>query len=178
MASKDSQINCVFFDTVIQSENSDKARELHSKSSFGEIISNKLNFSLYEALFLLEKGKIKILNKKGGSIIAHSFEKKALKIEKTFLTKYTVYKNLRDKGYILKTGLKFGADFRAYDKSAKIGKDHSKWIIFCVTEKDLNKWQDFSAKVRVANSTKKKLLMGIVDDERDVTFYEVSWVMP
>src|SRR3989338_11660309 len=115
MASKDSQINCVFFDTIVQSENSDKARDLHTKSSFGEIISNKLNFSLYEALFLIEKGKIKIIDRKGDIINADSFEKKAIRIEKNFLTKYAVFKNLREKGYILKTGLKFGADFRAYD---------------------------------------------------------------
>jgi len=38
--------------------------------------------------------------------------------------------------------------------------------------------QDFSAKNRVAHSTKKNLLIGIVDEENDVTYYEISWVKP
>ncbi|MBU3941057.1 MAG: tRNA-intron lyase, partial [Nanoarchaeota archaeon] len=39
-------------------------------------------------------------------------------------------------------------------------------------------WHEFSAKNRVAHSTKKNLLIGIVDEENDVTYYEVKWVRP
>ena len=37
-------------------------------------------------------------------------------------------------------------------------------------------WRDFAAKSRVAHSTRKKLLVGVVDEEGDVTYYEVGWV--
>ncbi|MBU1252016.1 MAG: tRNA-intron lyase, partial [Nanoarchaeota archaeon] len=37
---------------------------------------------------------------------------------------------------------------------------------------------DFSAKNRVAHSTKKNLLLAIVDEEGDVSYYEVRWVKP
>jgi tRNA-intron endonuclease len=39
-------------------------------------------------------------------------------------------------------------------------------------------WQEFAAKNRVAHSTRKKLLIGIVDEENDVTYYEIGWTKP
>ncbi|MBI4143528.1 tRNA-intron lyase, partial [Candidatus Woesearchaeota archaeon] len=39
-------------------------------------------------------------------------------------------------------------------------------------------WYEFAAKNRVAHSTKKRLLMAIVDAENDVTFYEIRWLRP
>ena len=39
-------------------------------------------------------------------------------------------------------------------------------------------WKQFAAMNRVAHSVKKKLLVGIVDDEGDVTYYEIRWRKP
>ncbi|MBW2998063.1 tRNA-intron lyase, partial [Candidatus Woesearchaeota archaeon] len=39
-------------------------------------------------------------------------------------------------------------------------------------------WHSFSAKNRVAHSTKKRLMIGTVDDEGDVTYWEVKWIKP
>jgi len=38
-----------------------------------------------------------------------------------------VYKDLRDKGFIIKPGLKYGADFSVYEKGSRPGDEHSKW---------------------------------------------------
>ena len=80
--------------------------------------------------------------------------------------------------YIVKTALKFGADFRIYDRGVKPGEDHAKWVVFPVHEGETLTWYEFAAKNRVAHSTKKRLLIGIVDDESDVTYYEIKWVRP
>ena len=85
---------------------------------------------------------------------------------------------MRDRGYIVKTALKFGADFRIYDRGVKPGEDHAKWIVYPVHESESLTWYEFAAKNRVAHSTKKKLLIGIVDDEGDVTYYEIKWIRP
>jgi tRNA-intron endonuclease len=67
-----------------------------------------------------------------------------------------VYKNLRKQSYTVKTGLKFGADFRVYEKGKTPDESHAKWLVFVEHETNKNSWQDFSAKNRVAHSTKKK----------------------
>ena len=51
-----------------------------------------------------------------------SFEeliKKFKKIDKKIQLKYPVFKDLREKGYVVKTALKFGAEFRVYEKGHK-----------------------------------------------------------
>jgi tRNA-intron endonuclease, archaea type len=162
--------------TKITSTSND-AFSLYEKSRFGEKKQNKIEYSLAEALFLLEKNKLQLFQNKK-QIPFDQALKKAKRLDKRIEIKYPVYENLRKRGYILKTALKFGADFRVYKKGVKPGQDHALWILFCVKEAQTNSWHDFAAKNRVAHSTKKKLLLGIVDDEDDVTFYEVTWLKP
>jgi tRNA-intron endonuclease len=159
------------------SSNTKEAMSLHSQSRFGEKKSGKIIYSIFEALFLLEKGKIEVMHKKKklkfDKLLAEAREK-----DKNIKTKYIVFKNMRNRGFIIKTALKFGADFRVYDRGVKPGQDHARWILYPVSETSSLTWHDFSAKNRVAHSTKKNLLIGIVDEEEDVTYYEVRWIKP
>ena len=161
----------------IISSNSSEAYSLYKKSVFGEPNGEKIQYSLSEALFLVEKKKMEIFvgNKQ---ILQKDLINKFRRIDRKIQIKYPVFKDLRKKGYIVKTALKFGADFRVYNKGKKPGKTHAKWILFVDHESKKLAWNEFSAKNRVAHSTKKKLLLGIVDDEEDVTYYEVKWTKP
>ena len=100
------------------------------------------------------------------------------KIDNKIQIKYSIFKDLRERGYIVKTALKFGADFRVYDKGARPGKKHAKWIVFAEHESKRLTWHEFSAKNRVAHSTRKNLLLAILDEEGDITYYEVKWIRP
>jgi tRNA-intron endonuclease len=161
----------------IVSSNSSEAYSLYEKSNFGERKDDKIIYSPVEALFLLEKGKIEIFSKT--KRLSHEeLIRKFKKIDKKIQLKYPVFKDLREKGYVVKTALKFGAEFRIYEKGAKVREKHSKWIAFIDYESKTFTWQEFSAKNRVAHSTKKNLLLAIVDEEGDITYYEVRWVKP
>jgi len=162
----------------VVSDETNASRNLYDQSRFGEIKEGKIQYSLVEALFLYEKGKVNIKNDKGKELNLDSFVKLATKFEPNFWKRYCVYKDLRSRGYIVKTALKFGADFRVYDRGVKPGEDHAKWIVYPVHETETLTWYEFSAKNRVAHSTRKKLMLGIVDDENDVTYYVVSWMRP
>jgi len=162
----------------IISSNSSEAHSLYQKSSFGEPKANKIYYTLSEALFLFEKGKLEILDSRGNPIPEKELLKKLQRIDKKLNLKYSVFKDLREKGYIVKTALKFGADFRVYDKGTRPGKAHAKWIVFAEHESKKTSWHEFSAKNRVAHSTKKNLLIAIIDEESDITYYEVSWKKP
>ena len=114
----------------------------------------------------------------GKEVSIETYIKKARKIEPNFWIRYCVFKDIRNRGYIIKTALKFGADFRVYDRGVKPGEDHARWIVFPVHEASVFTWHEFSAKNRVAHSTKKRLLIGVVDEEGDVTYYEIKWMRP
>ncbi len=161
---------------IISSADAD-AFSLYKKSHFGEPRDDKIQYSLTEALFLLEKGKIDIFSK-NKKLSKKDFIGKCRKIDKKIQIKYPVFKDLRERGYIVKTALKFGADFRVYEKGASPGEKHAKWVVFCEHESNRLTWHEFSAKNRVAHSTKKNLLLAIVDEEGDISYYEVSWLKP
>ncbi|HII72458.1 TPA: tRNA-intron lyase [Candidatus Woesearchaeota archaeon] len=160
-------------------ESTDAAREFYDQSRYGQIIEDgKVQLSLLEALYLMEKKRLVVTDGKGKAIEFDPYLKKASKVEPNFWIRYCVFKDLRNRGYIVKTALKFGADFRVYDRGVKPGEDHAKWIVYPVHEGEQNTWYEFSAKNRVAHSTRKRLLIGVVDDEGDVTYYEIRWVRP
>lgn len=160
-------------------ENSGEARELFNQSRFGSLLDNgRVQLSLLEGLYLMEAGKLLVKDAKGKKVDFDAFVKKASKIEPKVWVKYVVFKDLRNRGYIVKTALKFGADFRVYDRGVKPGEDHARWVVYPVHEGEMLTWHDFSAKNRVAHSTKKRLLMGVVDEENDVTYYEIAWKRP
>jgi tRNA-intron endonuclease len=171
-------IKSFFMDDTILTETSDQALELYNKSRFGKPMDKKVQLSLLEAFYLLEKGKITVLDGKNKPFVTEKYLKRAQKLEPNFWTKYCVFRDFRDRGYIIKTALKFGADFRVYDRGVKPGEDHAKWVVFPVPEGSTLTWHEFSAKNRVAHSTKKRLLIAVVDEESDVTYYEVRWLRP
>jgi tRNA-intron endonuclease len=170
------KVKALFSQGHIVCENTALAKSLYEKVRFGSLLSDgRIELSILEAAYLAEKGKINIVDFREKSV---DIEKKAIRLDKRFRVRYPVFRDLRKRGYIVKTALKFGADFRVYDKGTKPGKAHAKWVVFCAKESESHTWQEFSAKNRIAHSTKKNLLMAVVDDESDVSYWEVRWLRP
>lgn len=173
------KVNVFYTKNKILTENSNEAKDLYSASRFGALLEDgRVQLSLLETVYLLEKTKIELLDGKNKPIPLNVFLKKCEKEEKNFWVKYSVFKDIRNRGYIIKTALKFGADFRVYDRGVKPGEDHAKWVVYPVHECSSLTWYEFAAKNRVAHSTRKRLLIGIVDDEGSVTYYEIAWKRP
>jgi len=142
-------------------------QKLHSKG-YG-LKQDKNNFTLnnFEVLYLFEKDKVKVF--KNNKELNSDDILKQTKVNKE---DYIVYKDLRSKGYRIETGLKYGFTFRIYDKSKK----HAIWLIEPTLENEKFKIKDFIGKNRVANSTKKKMLLAVVDNDLDVTYLEINWL--
>ena len=133
-------ISAVFANERVLLDLDDASRLLYDQSRFGAITDKKLQLSLPEALFLLEKEKIVVVDGRNKPIEHDKFIKKAQKTEPNFWIRYCVFKDLRNRGYIVKTALKFGADFRVYDRGVKPGDDHAKWIVYPVHEAEVSTW--------------------------------------
>ncbi|UCD03909.1 MAG: tRNA-intron lyase [Candidatus Woesearchaeota archaeon] len=165
---------------VVKGKNLEKAQQLYDKSRLGEVHGTKevrVEYPLVEALYLLETEKM-MISDDSKKLKFEKFADKAAKLENNFWTRYKVFRDLKTRGYVLKTALKFGADFRVYERGTRPGKAHAKWILYCVDENDKFSWREFAAKNRVAHSTRKKLLIGCVDEEGDVTYWQVGWKKP
>lgn len=152
-----------------------KGMKLHEKSYYGNIVNDYLELSLIEALYLAEKEKINILD--GGKKLSLDEMFKIIRDENLF-TKYLVFSDLRNRGYIVKTGFKYGSEFRLYERGKSPGDGHSDYLVKVVPEDYEIKSSDFSSYVRVAHGVNKKLLLAVVDEENDITYYNVEWTRP
>ncbi len=168
----------LFHDRVVVDTDFSVVQSLHDRGWFGTVVKQKLELSLCEALYLLERGKIVVFDVVKKPLTVTGFIRKARLVDLRFPTRFKVYSDIRSRGYITKEALKFGADFSVYERGTNPQESHSKWLLFAVSSDDSFNWREFSAMNRVAHSVKKELLVGILDAHADVTYYSIAWQRP
>jgi len=160
-----------------------KGWEELEQRSYGKQAAGRLELSFVEALYLMEKGRIRVekAKKKVGFDNLLEF---ALKKDRRIHEKFVVYADLRDRGLVAKTGFKFGCDFRVYQRGVgvkrgpKEASEHTKWIVFAVPEDYRCSFTELSRAVRLAHSIRARMLWALVDNESNVTYYEVVRMKP
>ena len=149
--------------------------KIHEKSHYGNMTEDGLELSLIEALYLLEKGKLEV-NIDSNDVTIEKLIK-LIRGQGSF-TNYIVFKDLRNRGYFVKTGFKYGSEFRLYERGKSPGDGHSNYLVKVASENSKFMMSDLSSYVRVAHGVNKKLLFAVVDDENDITYYNVEWTRP
>ncbi len=144
------------------------------EKGFGRMVDNRLELSLLEALFLLERDSITI-NEKEKILTSDDLLKRV--DEEEFMLRYKVFKDFRERGYVVKSGFKFGAHFRVYERG-KYNDAHSVYLVHTVTEGDSLSFHELSRAIRLSQSVKKKMIFAVVDDEEDVTYYAIDRITP
>lgn len=157
---------------IVKDEN---AHNLYNKRYYGNLTDSGLELSFIEALFLLTKNKIEIYD--DDTLITKEDLTDIIR-QKHIFSHYLVYKDLRIRGYIIKTGFKYGSDFRIYERGHAPGDGHSNFLVKILSEEQEIKVRDFSSYVRVAHGVRKTLLLAVVDDEYDITYYDIEWTKP
>lgn len=154
-----------------------KTRDQLIQKGFGEKEEKKLILDLKEALYLLGKKKLEV-KQKGKKISFKKLLELADSLEEKFYTKFLVFKDLRERGFVVKTGLKFGFPFRVYPRGKKVGEEHTQWVINVVTQDDQFSIIETSRMVRLAGNLNTVLLMAVVDSENDINYYEIRRIVP
>ena len=154
------------------------------EKAYGKVAVNNLELSFVEALYLIENDKI-VLRKDGKEIGFNKLLTKGLKLDERLHERFIVYEDLRERGLTVKTGFKFGCDFRVYKrgvsgdkKGPKAAGEHTRWIVSVVPEDYTCSFHEMSRAVRLSHSIRARMLWAIVDSENNVTYYEVLRLRP
>jgi tRNA-intron endonuclease len=85
----------------------------------------------------------------------------------------------------VKSGFKYGAHFRVYDKGvnpyatgSKTAKEHTKWVVHAVPEQYTLNYEEMARAVRLAQNIRATMLWAVVDAESDVTYYAFERITP
>ncbi|ASJ10482.1 tRNA-intron lyase [Thermococcus sp. P6] len=154
------------------SEGEKAINRFYNKRYFGEVINGRLFLSLIEAAYLLKKGRIRVFRGKK-ELSFEELVELGRKRDDQFDIKLLVYTDLRDRGYTVKSALKFGSHFRVYRRGME---EHSQWLVWVVPENARISPNDITARVRVAHGVRKNMVMAVVDEDNDVVYYQVNWV--
>ena len=154
------------------SEREKAINQFYNKRYFGQIVNGKLFLSLIEAAYLREKEKIRVVDGER-ELSFEDIVELGRRRDEGFDIKYLVYRDLRDRGYVVKSALKFGSHFRVYRRGLD---EHSQWLVWVVPENLHFSPNDITARVRVAHGVRKNMIMAVVDEDNDVVYYEIEWV--
>lgn len=167
---KNYDLEGVFFpeDLTTVIDDQEKGKEIYDENWFGQYGTYKVKehgrlnkLDVYETLFLINKDILKVTN----------FSKKqindiASKRRSDFYKIYDVYEDWRSKGYVIKTGFKFGTHFRVYFPGAQPNKTDASWVhsmhVIHVFPRDakllISEW---ARVIRVAHSVRKTFILAI-----------------
>jgi len=151
--------------------------------AYGKVSGKNLELSLVEALYLSEKQKVTV--KRNGRTLSFSMLlASGTKLDKRLHERYVVYSDMRERGLTVKTGFKFGCDFRVYRRGVSVKKgpkaagEHTRWIVSVVAEDYTCSFPELSRAVRLAHSIRARMLWAVVDSENNVTYYEILRMRP
>jgi len=139
-----------------------------------EYFSKPSELSLIEGYYLLERDEITIFDVIDKKFLnPKKFHEIAKKIHHKFEEKYIIYKDLREKGYIPRPGLKFGADFVIYKKGP--GLEHSLFMVHVLPHDSEITAIDMVRAGRLATSVRKKY---VIANPLTCSYYFFEWFKP
>lgn len=148
---------------------------LYNKSHFGEKTSdNKLQLNLIEGIFLLDENKIKIYYKKK-EVQLQDLILKAVKHIPNFEIKYLVFKDLRKRGNIVKI-MEKNSDFDLFQFTQRKHSEEQGFLVSTFSERDIFNIVQIKNMIKKTEKKERNLWIAIVDEEGDITYYEVSTI--
>ncbi|MBN2014933.1 MAG: tRNA-intron lyase [Candidatus Altiarchaeota archaeon] len=150
-------------------------KSLLREKGFGTEKGARQELSLIEALYLLESEKMEVVDGKKTLSFEELIEI-GNKIEENFYSKYLVYSDLRNRGLLVRTGLKFGSDFRVYERGVTVKKGHSTQLVNVVPEEYTCSFPELARTIRLSQNVNKAMIYAVVDEEGDITYYQIDRV--
>ena len=142
------------------------------QKGYGEMKQSKLFLKSFESLYLLFTGRLALFRGKK-DIDFDSFLQICKKQDKDVLTKFLVYRDLRNRGYTVKDGLGFGLDFRVYDKPFS-PKSSSKFLVFGLNEGKHEKISELRKKIEEITKIDKEPIIAVVQRQGEIIYYKIS----
>jgi len=135
-------------------------------------INVPLILDLMEGYYLLQKSIISI-SKAKKKIIESEMLEICRNEYHNFDKKFLVYKNFRDKGYIINPGIKFGCDFAVYQKGP--GIDHAPYLVQVYNTTDSISSTGVVLAGRLATTVRKQFILAIPHGKDDVNYLALDW---
>ncbi|MCC6030659.1 MAG: tRNA-intron lyase [Desulfurococcales archaeon] len=159
------------------------SNELYSKHFIGKPFGEKkpkigvsykgpLELTLLEAVYLCEKN-IALPIKDREKIDCETLKNYAASKDPRFLYTYKVFKDLREKGYVIRSGMKYGVDYAVYEKGP--GLEHAPYLVHVFKYDEEIDPIHIVRLGRLSHSVRKNLVIAIVYDNT-IKYISFGWI--
>jgi tRNA-intron endonuclease len=142
-----------------------EGKALYTNSGYGRPAGKRLALSGEEALYLLGRDKIELDGYDFDTLASELSE------DSKFMRRFLLYRDIRERGYVIQAG---PHDFRVFRRGEKPGTGRSQFMIRVLAERDLVGFNEVLDDIASAKNMRKQFLVGVVDDEDEITYYEVK----
>jgi tRNA-intron endonuclease len=152
--------------------------ELRKNGFYGKIVGRGLQLALTESAYLLELGTLNIrLARTQRKVSLKQFLKIARKLQPDFDRRLKVYRELKSKNLIVKTGFKYGAHFRVYEGDPE--SEHSEYLIHGIPMDFNSSWEEMSRAVRLAHGVRKEMVFACISqDLSEINYIDIARIKP
>ncbi|MGD0588625.1 MAG: tRNA-intron lyase [Thermoplasmata archaeon] len=165
-------------DGTVRFDEPSEAGQVYGKGFFGTLTSSGgLSLDRYEAVYLSEMGRVDLRGAAGRAVAWPTVFRRAVRANPGFAVRYLVYRDLRQRGYVVRASPPPVA-FTVLPRGGVLHKTPSRYWVEAISERvpfDLARLFDLAER---AQSAKKLLLLGLVDEESDLTYYRVRRPTP
>ena len=142
------------------------------------IVDSAIQLSLVEAAGLAAEGQLDLKGVDRPAVDAIRERGRAVEGER-FDRRLAVYRALRDRQVVPKTGFKFGADFRTYNTVESVEDlPHSEYLVRVVEQGHEFDPRELSLDVRLAGGVRKRMVFALTTANRTVEWLTVSRLTP
>jgi len=142
-----------------------EGRQLYEQSGYGRLDKEGVRLSPQEALYLLHRMKIEVPGYSFDSLFSEFAD------QRNFLRSFLVYRDLRERGYVVQTG---PHDFRVFRRGEKPGTGESLYLVRVLSERDPIRFTKLIEEVVASRNMRKQYVLAVVDDEEELTYYEIK----
>jgi tRNA-intron endonuclease len=142
------------------------------QKGYGTLSNRGLILTPHEAFYLLEHKKIRIIDKTTHRQFSPSeFLQISRLLDSNFWTRYLIYRDLRERGYIIKKDYQLDFEVCGRDKP-----DIPTHIIARVVEGEVETVRGLLGKVDIAKTSNRKLVLAVIDRRSEIIYYLLSEV--
>jgi tRNA-intron endonuclease len=103
----------------------------------------------------------------------NSFMRICQKTDSEILTKFLIFRDLRNRGYVVKDGFGFGSDFRVYERG-HYGEKGAKFLIFGLNEGQQEKMGNLQKKIEEITQMGKEPIIAVIERRGEVIYYKIN----
>ena len=141
-------------------------KELRERG-FGELRKGDLRLSPYEAFYLIEKGRLRILDSRGrGELSLEEVVRRLSRGRAEVWLKYLIFKDLRDRGYIVR-------DFKGMSLEV-YGKGPQRRVARIIYEGGEASLDELRGALRSSARRGRELILAVVDRRTDIVYYSLG----